>query len=284
MSISLAISHTPWVPERVKSMDRLLGQILNNGPFDRKEPKGPYKIFDEKEPNWVWSEKMWKWAQSTGTYSHLFLQDDVIVAPNFWKCLDAMLEGNKHWEIIGLHCPHPAARTLLRDGAQSWYTSADSLIGVGYVMSEPALVDFLQWREYELEPHAIERIHEDDQINLFALARGMKIWHPVPTIIDHDLGVSSTYDNDHHMYRRPQATWKDLWLVEDSPFSTHDGNELTDQDFWDPGDVPHLGRFYKATHHYLPLIMKDKLAAQQAVVRAEKDTCPEQYARFFVYP
>lgn len=82
--------------------------------------------------------------------------------------------------------------------------------------------------------------------------------------------------------------WKDLKLQLTRGHFDHDEDiRLDDPEFWDPvslQDVPHLGRFYRNQHHYLPLILKDKEKAAERVAVLEKDVCPEKYSRFFVYP
>jgi hypothetical protein len=218
VTISLAIPHTPWIPARVRSFSRLMGQIGTLTSHDVE-----YQIFREREPNWSWSGKMWQWGAESGATHFLSLQDDAIVAPNFWPVLRAMLAAVPD-EIIGLESVHPASEQI----KGSWYKTSDGLIGVGYVMPRYVLVKFLEWRSCCLCKGAIESITEDTLIDVFAVATGRKIWHPVPTIIDHDTEIASSYGNDHHSHRRPLVTWKE---------------RATDGD-WTPGDVPHAGHFY----------------------------------------
>jgi hypothetical protein len=94
-------------------------------------------------------------------------------------------------------------------------------------------VDFLLWRQ-ELRQGAVESVTEDTLLGCFCLSTGHRIWHPIPTIIDHDTSIESTYGNEAHEHRRPSVTWKDSVLA--------DAGE-----FWRPRSVPHLGRFYAST-------------------------------------
>ena len=79
--ISLAISHTPWIPQRRESLRRLLDQL---GSCE-------VTLFQDRLPNWAWSYQMWSWALQTGDRHCLFLQDDVQIAPDFWPQLREML-------------------------------------------------------------------------------------------------------------------------------------------------------------------------------------------------
>jgi hypothetical protein len=230
MSISVGISHTPWIPERVASLARLL-ESLNHDDFT---------LFADREPNHVWSERMWSWAAGTKATHCLFLQDDVQIAPNFWCALSAMLAAASH-RVIGLETAHSAARLIAAEGGR-WCTTTDGLIGVGYVLPREQLLAFLRWRRTELEAGALEVISEDTLLGLWCAVTGHNVLHPIPTIIDHDTSLASTYGNDRHANRRPVVTWKD------SHGPDTDGHKLESPSFWCGSALaPHLGRFYETT-------------------------------------
>jgi len=250
--ISIAISHTPWIEERVASFQRLLGQL------------GPCEVmsFQDRMPNWAWSFLMWQWAamEAPVDVTHcLFLQDDVEVAPDFWAQLRQMI-AQVPYEIIGLESCHPAAPKIASEGI-GWYTTIDGLVGPGYVFPRQLLADFIGWRKRELMPGAAVRISEDTLIGVYAMARGRKIYHPVPTIIDHDTSIKSSYLNDEHKHRRPLATWR-----------THDRSTLD----CDASNAVHLGRFYESNHWLCRQYVYDW--APQRHWTCELDRCPEQYA------
>jgi hypothetical protein len=163
-------------------------------------------------------------------------------------------------EIIGLESCHPAAPTIASEG-RGWYTTIDGLVGPGYVMPQNLVVDFLFWRAHELMPGAALHLSEDSLIGLFAMARGRRIYHPTPTIIDHDLSIRSTYSNDEHPHRRPYATWRDF-----------DRSTLD----CDASSAVHLGRFYSSNHWLCRQYVFDW--TPQKHWAAELDTCPPQYA------
>src|SRR5260221_7385540 len=117
-------------------------------------------------------------------------------------------------DIIALSCAHPAARTIFMQGKPG-YTTTDGLIGIGYIFPQAVLREFLEWRTNELKKHALERLVDDALINVFAMATGRAIFHPVPTVIDHDLELASTNTvekdgrrTDDGSYRIPLVTWR----------------------------------------------------------------------------
>lgn len=231
---ALAIPHTPWVPARVESMARLVNTLRDDLP---RSLKGTRKVFDEKNANWEWSEKLWKWAtEQDGPQfrcTHLVqLQDDVIPHGRFFELLEGMIAEVPN-EVVCLETIHPAAPALASQGIP-WMTTNDAMVGVGYVVPLDVLRDFLKWRETELRPGAIQAINEDTLLAVFCVATGRRIFSPIPTIIDHDVSIASTYGNDAHTLRRP--------LVR--------ANEKAHAQVWNleqGGKVPHFGNLWPAT-------------------------------------
>lgn len=225
---SLAISHAPWVPERVESMARLVKSLAdsNNACLN----SDVYRVFDEKAANHVWSEKMWRWASECDVDWCLFLQDDAVVAPQFWEMLKDITRRAGCHGVIGLQVAHPAAIALDEEG-YSHFTSSDALVGVGYAIARDDLVEFLEWRATALNDGAVEKISEDTLIGLWCAVTGRLIYHPIPTIVDHDVTLQSTYGNDAHSNRRSRVRWDSLPKRVALP---RDG-------------IPHVGCFYGST-------------------------------------
>jgi len=231
VTFAIGIPHTPWIPERVASYRRLLGALGVEGDAVAA------RTFADRAPNHVWSGDMWRWGAEQRASHFVTLQDDAMVAPNFWRALRAMVAAVPD-EVIGLEVAHKATKALAL-ARRRWFTTADCLIGVGYVLPTGLLQDFLRWRATALKPGALERVSEDTLVALWCLVTGRRIWHPIPTLIDHDTGIASTYGNDSHPNRRPEVTWR-----------AHAGpaTDLEDVSFWiDTPEVPHLGRFYEST-------------------------------------
>lgn len=240
--IALAISHTPWIEGRGVSYARLIEQLDKRGPhgepFD--ECVVAFHVEQERMPNPEWSERMWRWAVEQDCTHCLFLQDDVRVAPNFWAALRAMLEAHPD-AIIGLQTLHPIGAALFAGERKRWVTTSDGLVGVGYCWPREELAKFLDWRKECLEPTAFEftggkvNLSEDTMQGIYCLVTGRRIFHPMPTIMDHDTALGSTYGNDDHEARRSPLVWErfpDLDLTAG----------------WDEaGEVPHAGRFYEVS-------------------------------------
>jgi hypothetical protein len=282
IGLSLAITHTPWIPARVKSLTRLLAQLDPTGrASDEAEDRAirfapeEYRLFEERAPIPVWSEEMWTWAASLDTLWAVFLQDDVIVCDRYLECLSAML-GAAPGPLVGLETVHPAAKTLARTGEHRWCSTADGLIGRAYAIRTDALRDFLIWRQVELKPGGTSAITEDTMFGVYALATGRKIFHPIPALQLHDLALDSAQGNDGDAYRRASVLWSD------GEVGGWTQSDLAVPSWWphDPKDgllpPPHLGRIWKMT----PWLGKKwaKGWTDDVHERAMADVCPAPYA------
>lgn len=227
-TIALAIPHAAHKSERRASLERLLEQLEGGA--------GRLHVFGDREHYTAWSKKVWGFLETSECTYGLQLQDDTIVAPNFWRVLRAMLAIVPD-EVICLESAHPAAPLYHLEGRR-WFTTSDMLIGNAYVAPRDVYRDFRIWRETRLKPGALETITEDTLFGLYCLVTGRKIWCPVPTIVDHDLAVPSTCGNDAHPNRRPRIRWDNAGV---------DVHELEHPSFWCENDVPHVGRGYGLT-------------------------------------
>lgn len=240
----LAIPHLPGQAERDESFARLCkaldaeellglaidGEIAADGAGRGYERA---KAFTEKAKAHIWSEKLLRWALELGEQdvaTHLVqLQDDVVPAPNFWKAAAALVEAYPD-ELLGLETAHPLAPALTKDPDDTIriVTTADGLIGVGWIIPIARIADFLEWRATKLKPGGIEAITEDTLMGIWCLATGRRVHHPVPTLIDHDVTLASTYGNDEHANRRPTVRWDQA----DEFLNAWDESDLEAPGFW----------------------------------------------------
>lgn len=222
--------HAPWISARVESLARLLTELFVPAhiPIDGAsqlcmsgtlaDGLTRLRVFDEKCPNWKWSRDLWAWAAETSATHLVQLQDDVITAPNFWAALSAMVEAMPN-QIIGLQGAHEKFRTLAKEGHR-WASSSAWMVGVGYIIPRETLPALLAYRD-GLPAAVVQATNEDDLISRFCMDTGHMIMHPIPTIIDHDTSIESTYGNGEHMFRRPTVTWRE-----------YGDDEIGRVDFW----------------------------------------------------
>jgi hypothetical protein len=253
VTIALAIPHCSWDPDRVRTLRRLIEQLRSD------EPVGlDVRVFAEDGPAHcsVWSDKMWTWGEEIGADEFITIQDDAVVAPNFWPAMLAMMSAAPR-EIIGLQAIHPIGPALARNGC-NWYTTRDMLAGVAYRIPGPALQVFNHWRHTMLRDGTQRRINEDNIVALFVASTGGRIWHPLPTIVDHHPPgepIKSNYGHDSHANQNGTWTWREAevptdpaaWMPRNPiPAVNADGSPVAD-----PPPVVHLGRFYQHTPWHL---------------------------------
>jgi hypothetical protein len=214
----------------------------------------------------VWADNQWRWGAEQDASHAVLLQDDARVAPVFWGALTALVAARPD-DVISLHCQHPGAMTLAREGVR-WASTADGLVGLGYVFPKARLRSFLEWRMDALRPGGAQEFSEDSQINIWVVATGSRVLHPIPTIVDHETRIAST--NAAQTAGRPRVVWSDGsicgWTIED----------LTKPEFW-RGDCKHLGQMYAKTHYAAKMIVP----GFDRFYDFESDVCPPEYARHF---
>lgn len=246
--VTVHVSHTPWVPARVESYARLCAQLEAQG--------ARHTVWKERAPNHVWSENMWKDAVSREGATHcLFLQDDVKLAPNFWRALHALIDAHPS-QVICLESVHQMIMPLVEESIAG-VTTPDGLIGPGYVMPREMLAEFLAWRNSALAPGVLAFLKanekppfgEDTLLGLWCAATDRTVLMPVPSLIDHDTSLESTYGNESHGRRRPLVRFDNLGLV--YPDGTPGGLEVLEtKEYWAQPTI-HVGLFYPTTPRML---------------------------------
>ena len=283
----LALPHTPWVEARVDTFTRLCKTLAIDTEDDvvtwEDEAEGnglrDVVISKDRAPNHEWSGRLWSLAcgnAEDGNASHIIqLQDDVRPCERFWPKLRALV-GAYPQALICLENPHPGAMTAAREGKR-WYVTRDGLVGVGYVLPTRMLRAFIDWRALEVKAGSLALVTEDTLLAIFAMAHEIPIVCPIPTIIEHDTSIASSYaGNDAHPYRRPAVTWEHGDILGFEPA------QLETAEFWAPSDenVVHFGCFYSAVQD-LAVVHTKSFTVDDAKRIKASSACPAKYARHF---
>lgn len=275
ISVALCITHAEHDERRRTSMDRLrqqlrLGDIVQHDD-DFAEVTVPvfgrilYREERDRAPHHVWSERQWTWGTHTGAEWVLYLQDDVIVAPDFWERLEHVFDGlpNDYW--LSFLTNHWGSRGVYLAG-NSGYMTVDGIVGNGYAASPAELVALLAWRKLEIVPGMAERLPEDVLIALYCMARDRRIYTPLPGLIDHDLDVGTLHAEEHGANRRAYVRWDDEDRL--GPNGQHERTQF-------------LGRFYETAHTMLPGVLTDSMKGVELARKYEPMRCPPQFGQYF---
>lgn len=266
---------------REASLRRLLADLWPKAPVEdllAGKTIESTRLFTERQANWALGQSMFRWLAEQNTDYVGVVQDDVRFHPKGWDAIEAMLEVYP-CAIIGLHASHPALRQLFVEGGIAWGSTDDGLVGTMWLMPRdgdaPSMTDLVAFSSTELAHGALERLHEDDLIGVYAMARGIPILHPVVSPIDHDVSVVSAYGNDNHAYRRPAVT---LWDVDE-------GREAHERDWTIAetyrSEIASLGRFYKNLFEHLPVVLADADLGLKLRARYATRVCPPRLSRYF---
>jgi hypothetical protein len=105
-----SIQHTPWRPDRVEAYKDMKPELMSG-------IRTAYQVVDDRMTHsTTWAEfkthlamKQWTWALDyPDATHHVFMSDDLHLAPGFWGILEAMVSA-KPDAVIGLLSNHPDA-------------------------------------------------------------------------------------------------------------------------------------------------------------------------------
>lgn len=205
IQVSIHILHNPK-PDRKAALRRLLGSL---------DPSLFVLVEDGPGPECAFNERRWRRAVSdaktSGTTHTCFLDDDVLVCPHFAEKLRAIVTARPN-DVIALHTSLPGAMdAYTRD--EHWLTTDDGVLGPANVWPIALLEDFLAWRSSDaLTDDAIEHsssFGSDVLAGLWHVATGRKVYHPVPTITDHDLTLETNFaGNETTPGRSTTCNWR----------------------------------------------------------------------------
>jgi|HubBroStandDraft_6_1064221.scaffolds.fasta_scaffold75757_2 hypothetical protein len=204
---SVAILHRPGFPDRDENLATMLTELASPilKVFDRERGLGE----DFHRFKVTLFLEQWEWSLSTEAEHHIFLTDDLYLAPHFLEIIEAMVAVRPVCPI-GLLSNHPETATLFDDGTRGYWTNS-WLVGPAYVLPHDFLLDFVQW--YGALPNSsYERGHaqhynDDSAINEFVSVSGRKTWHPIPTPIEHRGDLPSTVGHG-DKYSRERVSWR----------------------------------------------------------------------------
>ena len=216
MQVSVVIAHAAFLTERKYTLQHLVDQLHESD----IEPK----VFQSNRPEHssVWALRCWNWASHYGRAFTVFLNDDVILCPNFGAVLQTVLEllpqGVPQKIALSLHSAHPEGPRIVKEGHR--FLRSYMLSGPAYAESHAFLEAKLEW--LAKTPRSLrEQMHEDNVTNQFAFSTKNPIWATLPALTRHDLTVKSSLGFDDRPYRSASV-----------PFSGYE--KMTQSDFWTP--------------------------------------------------
>lgn len=193
-----------------------------------------------------WALDQWRWSAAQATDWHVFMTDDLHIAPRFWEILEAM---TAHARVpIGLLSNHPEAIRLWSAGAK-WYRTNSWIVGPCYALPHAFMVSFLEWFEAKPEggAHGAKGYANDDSsINEYVTHSGAHALHPLPTIVEHRNDIGSTVGHGDR-FSCERVSWRAIRWPEGDPIvwrstmSPNDIDAMARPEFWEGAkDAPLL--------------------------------------------
>lgn len=218
VQLSAAVMHTPWVPFRALTVDRLRRQI----------PRLRVCADHDREGVWPTARRAWLAHSQLATH-HLVLQDDVGLCPGFWRGLPAMV-AQAAQQPLYLFSARPAVAKAAQLAGVRWVREPGALWAQAIVLPVPMIHAWLDWLDEQGIGDDWHPEWDDVRLSLYLMAHRLDCWIPVPNPVEHLLPCGSTIG--HGGARRISSTY------------TGEPIHATD---WRPGMAPRIaGRSYKA--------------------------------------
>lgn len=189
MTVAIYIAHAGWDEGRKPHYTRLIGQLGRHRTLESRKP----------EHASVWAQRLWRTALDGDETHSVFLNDDVILPPNFRAACEAVTESVPD-QVIALH-------TINAHGKAPWFRSY-WLTGPAYIIPRALLPNLLafceEWKDFAA------RFNEDNVVMQWSWGRQQPVWHCVPALVKHDVTAKSTLGYDGHPNRVTRVPW-DEW-------------------------------------------------------------------------
>lgn len=217
-TFSLVVNHAPWCENRRSTAWALLVEAIGCATstllhdIDYRGGSG-----NPKDKPVLFSVNQWNWSAQQKTTHHVFMTDDLELAPGFWAILNAMVQAAPD-DVIGLLSNHPKAPDLAREGWH-WYRTHSWVVGPCYVLPHAACVDLADWAERRWPDETWDKLGwaDDSELNHWVMTRGRKqALHPIPTPIEHMRGPSTWSHTGHgDEYSHERVSWKsNQWMAD----------------------------------------------------------------------
>jgi len=211
------VNHTPWRPERVASLALMLPQLGDAMSPNTYDMRG--RPFYHAKVDWI--RVQWEWALKTDATHHLFMSDDLHLAPSFVRIVEAMVVAVPD-KPIGLLSNHPRAPAVAAAG-QRWYRTNSWLVGPAYVLPRACLEGVYKWHSSlprtapedsatvgQSSPEWADYWNDDSAVNEWVTRQGPgETWHPVPAPIEHRGDLESTIGHG-DKYSRERYSWRQM--------------------------------------------------------------------------
>lgn len=212
ISFSTCINHTPFRPERVRSLKSMKAALTWS-------LRAPTFINDKdyRGTEWQVSKVEWfltqlRWAADQKTSHAFFMTDDLHIAPRFWEIATRMVEHVPD-RPIGFLSNAPRGPELVAKGAH-WYRSNSWAVGPCMLFPTPMVREFLRYYEalsFEQQAYA----NDDSSWNSWITEHGPgETYHPLPTIIEHRADLASTVGHG-DQYSRERVSWREMRVFKD---------------------------------------------------------------------
>lgn len=209
----IAIAHASFRPDRVKSLEQMLGQLEDADPI----------VFSSHQPesNMVWAKRIWTWAAQQDC-PVLVLNDDLLLPPDFLRIVQTLIAAAPG-RILSLHPQGSEMRELAARGER--WAQVRRLTGPAYVIPNANMA--AEWLTF-WGPNTNGQ-NEDGAVEAWMLHTRTLACACIPAVVQHRIDIPSTYPGyDTHPDRQTSVPWEHFphmnlfaWPAAPAPLETY---------------------------------------------------------------
>lgn len=175
-------------PKRKQQAQALLDQ-LKTYPFVKATI-----TWDQINEEWHTGARSLRAGVKTGSDYHVVIQDDAILAPNFYTHLENAISVVPQRSLISLYTgtarpmPDRVASAVARAKGCSWLKSNLLYWGVGIAIPTNHIAELLDFVADRTEPY-------DFRIGWAYMRQAIPVYYTNPSLVDHDDGLGSLLDH-----------------------------------------------------------------------------------------
>ena len=212
-TFSVVLNHAPWAKDRVQTcetMQRELDSMLHDVELMVHDTDYRAGGPSAKDKPVDFTLAQWRWAAKVGVTHHVFMTDDLDLAPGFLEILSAMCVAAPG-RFLGLLSNHPKVPELLEAGHR-WYRTNSWVVGPCYVVPHVHMVPLLAWAEKRGASGSVDKLgwSDDSELNEWITYAGPhEAYHPIPTPIEHKRSLSTWGHTGHgDDYSHERVSWR----------------------------------------------------------------------------
>jgi hypothetical protein len=181
VSVSLAIQHARFDPDRRVMVDRLVSALGGIAEINRLVTRWDIVSDDNRDGVWPTARRAWLNSRKSNATHHIVIQDDAMPCRSFIKAVLETTDLLPNKPISYFDMSNVTQKAL--DDGKHWAVRRSLSTALAVVMPVDIALQGLSWIADNVRPDAK---HDDDRWSLYFLTAGIEVWYTAPSLVEHE--------------------------------------------------------------------------------------------------